>query len=72
MLGAAERRQLLLEGGDLRPHQELAMIEDPRGRLVDRLAEPLSLRRHVDERYRTLFDAGVLVHRGHRPCKFKS
>jgi hypothetical protein len=60
--GAAKCRKVGLERADLGPHDELAMGGDACDRLVNRAAKPTALRREVDKRDGSGFEAGVLIH----------
>ena len=64
MARAAKNRKIGLERANLRPHDELAVAEHARDRVVDLAAEPAPLRGHVDERDRRGIGTSVLVHCG--------
>ena len=61
--GAAERRELGLEGAHLGAEDKLAMRQHPRHGVIDGAAEPAALGGDVDERDRPLVQASVLIHR---------
>ena len=62
MARAAEGGQFGLQRAHLRALDELAMREHARNRLVDGAAEAAALGGDIDERDRSLVQAGVLIH----------
>ena len=57
----AVRRQSLLERADLRPHDELPVLQHPPDRVVDAGAEPVALGLEIDERDRRRARAGHVI-----------
>ena len=62
MARAAKGRELALERAHLGAENELALREHARDRVVNGAAEPAALRADIDERYRPLVQAGMLIH----------
>jgi hypothetical protein len=60
--GAAKGRKVGLKRADLGAHDELAVGGDACDRLVNRAAKPPALRRDIDKRDRSGFEAGVPIH----------
>src|SRR5215212_9773408 len=65
MARPAEGCEILLEGLHFRTHDELAMRQDARDRVIDGTAETAALGGNIDEGNRRGVETGVLVHRLH-------